>query len=77
MKSAEVFDTKRNVCWNLPDIKKQRFGCATMTLDESKVILIGGRGDDDGEKVHALVEVLECFATIENVDKCIEQEKEA
>ena len=48
-----------------------------MTLDETKVIVIGGEGDDDGDKVYALVEVWECFATIENVDKHIEQEKDA
>ena len=28
LRSAEVFDTKKNVSWNVPDMNKQRFGCA-------------------------------------------------
>ena len=70
LKSAEVFDTRRIVCWNLPDMHKQRRACAAVTLEESKVIVIGGYSWTP----HASVEVLElCIATIENVDKCIVQ----
>ena len=49
-----------------------------MTLDASKVIVIGGRVDDFEKllEVHALVEVLECFVTIKNaehIEQAIEQ----
>ena len=47
-------------------IFKQRWGCAAVTLDESKVIVIGGYGG--GTVVVASVEVFKCFVTIGNVD---------
>ena len=75
LKSAEVFDTKRNVCWNLPGMNEKRYACVAVTLEESKVIATGG-WVNDCDKLHASMEVLECFATIENVDKHIEQATE-
>ena len=74
LKSVEVFDTKRNVFWNLPDMNKQQLDFAALTLEESKVIGIGGiKYDFDDFKSAALVEVLEWFETIENMDKCMDK----
>jgi Kelch motif len=42
LSSVEVFDTKKSVWWSLPDMNKSRYGCAAVTLGESRVVVVGG-----------------------------------
>jgi N-acetylneuraminic acid mutarotase len=42
LSSAEVFDTRRKVWWNLPEMCHSRYGAAAVTLGESRVVVIGG-----------------------------------
>jgi N-acetylneuraminic acid mutarotase len=56
LSSVEVFDTKKSVWWGLPDMIKSRYGCAAVTLGESRVVVVGGtcESEKDADSVEGL-----------------------
>ena len=56
LSSVEVFDTKRSVWWGLPDMTLSRYGCAAVTLGQSRVVVVGGtcESENDADSVESL-----------------------
>jgi hypothetical protein len=56
LSSVEVFDTKKCIWWSLPDMIKSRYGCAAVTLGESRVVVVGGtyESEVDADSVESL-----------------------